>query len=69
MAQLTITIPNDKVQRVLDAFDYTPDMGDKATFMKREIINMIKSKVVMVEIQRQTPVAPHPVTADDLTLT
>lgn len=58
MAQITITIPENKVDRILAAFEYTPDKGTKTDFMRREIINIIKSKVVMSELQKIEVVQP-----------
>lgn len=65
MATISLTIPNEKIDRILTAFDYTPDQGTKTDFMRREIINIIKSKVAMAETAK-IEVIPPTVDVSDL---
>jgi hypothetical protein len=58
MATIQIQVPDNQVDRILSAFEWTAEKGTKAAFMKQEIINMIKSKVVMVETQNYIPPTP-----------
>lgn len=55
MAQLTLNIPNDKVQLVLDTFGYQatidgqPNPQTPNQFMKQVIINYVKGNVRQYE--------------------
>lgn len=57
---ITITIKPEREERILNAFDYTPEMGGKKAFLKQELHNIIKSKVVMSELaKREAIVQPE----------
>lgn len=58
MAQLTITVPDNQVDRILTAFGYSVDKGTKSAYMKQEIINLIKSKVAQYEADSYVPPTP-----------
>lgn len=54
MANLTITIPDDKVQEVLDAFDTMVEgrsTDTKVQWVKRDLINRIKNVVNRYRIE------------------
>lgn len=75
MATMTITIPDDKATRVINALcaagDYNPDTdGPKAAFAKTMVIRWMKNMVLSVESaehERDLRAAmPAPVPIDDL---
>lgn len=66
MASLTLTVPDSSVNRILTAFEYTPDKGDVSVYMKEQILNLIKSKVVQYETDSYVP--PEPPVVDITTL-
>lgn len=49
---ITITIPNAKVQKLLDAIGYTTDSGAQDTFIKNYIKANLQNSVMGYENQR-----------------
>lgn len=75
MATITITIPDDKTARVVNALcaagDYNPDTdGPKAAFAKQQVIQWVRNMVLSVEAaqhERDLRLSmPTPVAIDDL---
>lgn len=58
MPDITISIKPVKMDRILDAFGYTPEKGGKQEFIKKELIDIIKSKVAMAELEKIQQATP-----------
>lgn len=68
MAELKITVPDAQVDRILKAFEYTADKGTKTAYMKEQILNLIKSKVIQYETDSYVPPTPPVVDITNLNL-
>lgn len=65
MAQITLTIPDALLARVLDAFattyGYTPGNGTKAQFARQQLATHIRGVVRSYEVQRASELAAQQV--------
>lgn len=66
MAELRITIPNDKVQLVLDAFADRYGIEPTPQAVKQEIIGEIKTVVKQYKLKRLAVGQDHSVSQEDM---
>lgn len=68
MTQITIIIPDDKENRILDAFctvyKYKPEMGTKREFVKSVLIKFIKDTIITYEGRIASKTATDTVISD-----